>query len=408
MSASSDVRLLDVFRGQPKAVWITAFAAVIAFMGIGLVDPILRSIAESLDAGPEQVTLLFSSYLGVQVVAMLVTGAFSARFGAKRTVVTGLALIVLATLACALANSVVQLVALRAVWGLGNALFIATALSVIVGAASGGQQAAILLYEAALGIGLSTGPLLGALLGHLSWRGPFAGTAVLMAAALVLAVGFLPADEGTGNRHKVTLLDPLRALRHGALLRTSIGSALYTAAFFTVLAWSPFVLEYGAIAVGLVFFGWGLCVAVAGVTLAPRLANRMGELGGTVLAVLLYAALLAVMTIDNKTVLIVAIVVSGLASGLLNTLFTGSAMSVSPVPRPVASAGYNFCRWLGGALAATLVSHVATWFGSPQAPFAVGAVACLVSAALLAVGLRSRGEDPHRVPDEAAVVGEEF
>ncbi|PRW61905.1 MFS transporter [Actinopolyspora mortivallis] len=407
MSASSDVRLLDVFRGQPKAVWITAFAAVIAFMGIGLVDPILRSIAESLDAGPEQVTLLFSSYLGVQVVAMLVTGAFSARFGAKRTVVTGLALIVLATLACALANSVVQLVALRAVWGLGNALFIATALSVIVGAASGGQQAAILLYEAALGIGLSTGPLLGALLGHLSWRGPFAGTAVLMAAALVLAVGFLPADEGTGNRQKVTLLDPLRALRHGALLRTSIGSALYTAAFFTVLAWSPFVLEYGAIAVGLVFFGWGICVAVAGVTLAPRLATRMGELGGTVLAVLMYAALLAVMTIDNKAVLIVAIVVSGLASGLLNTLFTGSAMSVSPVPRPVASAGYNFCRWLGGALAATLVSHVATWFGSPQAPFAVGAVACLVSAALLAVGLRSR-QDPHRVPEEAAVVGEEF
>ncbi|WP_026152794.1 MFS transporter [Actinopolyspora halophila] len=407
MSASSDVRLLEVFKGQPKAVWITAFAAVIAFMGIGLVDPILRSIAEALDAGPEQVTLLFSSYLGVQVVAMLITGAFSARFGAKRTVVTGLALIVLATLACALAGSVVQLVALRAVWGLGNALFIATALSVIVGAASGGQQAAILLYEAALGIGLSTGPLLGALLGHLSWRGPFAGTAVLMAIALILSVSFLPSDGGR-SRDPIKLLDPLRALRHGALLRTSIGSALYTAAFFTVLAWSPFVLEFGAIAVGLVFFGWGICVAVAGVTLAPRLANRLGELGGTVLAVLMYAALLAIMTIDNKAVLIVAIVVSGLASGLLNTLFTGSAMSVSKAPRPVASAGYNFCRWLGGALAATLVSHIATWFGSQQAPFAVGAVACLIAAGLLALGLRSGRADPHEVPQEAAVVGEEF
>ncbi|WP_438388844.1 MFS transporter [Actinopolyspora saharensis] len=407
MSASSDVRLLEVFKGQPKAVWITAFAAVIAFMGIGLVDPILRSIAEALDAGPEQVTLLFSSYLGVQVLAMLITGAFSARFGAKRTVVTGLVLIVLATLACALAGSVVQLVALRAVWGLGNALFIATALSVIVGAASGGQQAAILLYEAALGIGLSTGPLLGALLGHLSWRGPFAGTAVLMAIALILAVGFLPSDGGR-SKDPVKLLDPLRALRHGALLRTSIGSALYTAAFFTVLAWSPFVLEFGAIAVGLVFFGWGICVAVAGVTLAPRLANRLGELGGTVLAVLMYAALMAIMTIDNKAVLIAAIVVSGLASGLLNTLFTGSAMSVSKAPRPVASAGYNFCRWLGGALAATLVSHIATWFGWQQAPFAVGAVACLVAAGLLAIGLRSGRTDPHKVPQEAAVVGEEF
>ncbi|SDP80813.1 Predicted arabinose efflux permease, MFS family [Actinopolyspora xinjiangensis] len=407
MSGSEATRLREVFKGQPKAVWITAFAAVIAFMGIGLVDPILRSIAEALHAGPEQVTLLFSSYLGVQVVAMLITGAFSARFGAKRTVVTGLVLIVLATLACALAGSVVQLVALRAVWGLGNALFIATALSVIVGAASGGQQAAILLYEAALGIGLSTGPLLGALLGNISWRGPFAGTAVLMAVALILSVGFLPSDSG-GRGEPVGLLDPLRALRHGALLRTSVGSALYTAAFFTVLAWSPFVLEYGAIAVGLIFFGWGVCVAFAGVVLAPRLANRFGELGGTVLAVLLYAVLLLIMTVDSKAVLIVGIVVSGLVSGLLNTLFTGSAMSVSRAPRPVASAGYNFCRWLGGALAATLVSHIATWLDWPRAPFAVGAVACLVAAGLLAVGLRSGRADPHRVPEEAAVVGEEF
>ena len=35
---------------QPKAVWATAGASVVAFMGIGLVDPILPSIAEGLDA----------------------------------------------------------------------------------------------------------------------------------------------------------------------------------------------------------------------------------------------------------------------------------------------------------------------------------------------------------------------
>ena len=128
------------FKAQPKQVWITAFAAVIAFMGIGLVDPILLSIAEGLHATPSQVTLLFSSYLGVQVVAMLFTGAATARFGAKRTLVGGLALIVVATLLCSAAGSIGQLVGLRAVWGLGNAFFIATALSVIVGAASGGQR----------------------------------------------------------------------------------------------------------------------------------------------------------------------------------------------------------------------------------------------------------------------------
>lgn len=407
--AGHDVRLFDVFKGQPKAVWITAFAAVIAFMGIGLVDPILLSIAQALHAGPEQVTLLFSSYLGVQVVAMLVTGAFSARFGPKRTVVTGLGLIVVATVLCALASSIGQLVALRAVWGLGNAFFIATALSVIVGAASGGQQAAVLLYEAALGIGLSTGPLLGALLGNISWRGPFAGTAVLMAVALILSAGLLPKDGDRVHRKAIRLGDPLRALKHGGLLRVSVGSAFYTASFFIVLAWAPFVLEFGAIAVGLVFFGWGLCVAFAGVALAPKLAARFGEIGGSVLSVVLYAVLLAIMAIGPRPVVVVAVILSGLTSGLLNTLFTGSAMSISTAPRPVASAGYNFCRWLGGAVAATLVGHVAEWLGFKQAPFAIGAALCVIAALLLTLELRtSKKANKHQIPAEAALVGDEF
>ncbi|MEV7551629.1 MFS transporter [Amycolatopsis sp. NPDC089917] len=405
MSAESHSSLLDALKGQPKQVWITAFAAVIAFMGIGLVDPILLSIAEGLHATPSEVTLLFSSYLGVQVVAMLFTGAMSARFGAKRTVITGLSLIVLATALCAAAGSIEQLVGLRAVWGLGNAFFIATALSVIVGAAAGGQSGAILLYEAALGVGLAVGPLLGALLGSISWRGPFFGTALLMAGALVLCAVFLRKDAHE-DRPRIRLLDPIRALKHTGLLRTSIGSALYTAAFFAVLAWSPFVLEWSAVAVGLVFCGWGLCVAVAGVVLAPRLAAKFGERHATVLAVLAYAVLLAVMLVPSKPVLVAAIIASGLVSGLLNTLFTGMAMSISDAPRPVASAGYNFLRWMGGAVAATLVGHVAEWFGSPHAPFLVAAVLCVLAGGLLAA--RRTKPDEYRVPEEAALVGEEF
>ncbi|GAA1346320.1 MFS transporter [Saccharothrix algeriensis] len=381
------------FLDQPRQVWVTAFAAVIAFMGIGLVDPILLSIAEGLHATPSEVTLLFSSYLGVQVLAMLFTGAASARFGAKRTLVAGLALIVVATALCALASDITQLVGLRAVWGLGNAFFIATALSVIVGAATGGQGRAILLYEAALGLGLSVGPLLGALLGSFSWRGPFIGTAVLMAVAFVLCSVFLAGD---GPRSPIGLLDPLRALRHPGLLRTALGSALYTAAFFTVLAWSPFVLRWGAVAIGLVFFGWGVGVAVSSVWLAPKLADRWGERRATIAAVLAFAALMLVMAVPSKPLLVVAVIVSGVVSGLLNTLFTGTAMSVSPAPRPVASAGYNFLRWLGGALAATFVSHLAQ-------PFAVAAVACALAAALLAVG-RTR-ERPITAQD--VLVGED-
>ena len=77
---------------QPKAVWAVAFACVIAFMGIGLVDPILPALAQQFDAGPSQVEMLFTSYFAIIAISMLITGWISSRIGAKRTLLAGLAL----------------------------------------------------------------------------------------------------------------------------------------------------------------------------------------------------------------------------------------------------------------------------------------------------------------------------
>src|SRR3954468_20887850 len=113
---------------QPRAVWAVAFACVIAFMGIGLVDPIRKPIADELGAGPSQVSLLFTSYMAVMGVAMLVTGFVSSRIGAKRRLLTGLALIIVSSALAGMSDTVGAIVGFRAGWGLGNALFIATAL----------------------------------------------------------------------------------------------------------------------------------------------------------------------------------------------------------------------------------------------------------------------------------------
>ncbi|HEX9030612.1 MAG TPA: MFS transporter [Streptosporangiaceae bacterium] len=123
---------------QPRAVWAVAFACVVSFMGIGLVDPILPSLAGKLHATPAQVELLFTSYLIVTAVAMLVTGWVSSRIGPKRTLLAGLILIVVFSALAGASHSIGQIVEFRAGWGLGNALFIATSLAVIVGSASGG------------------------------------------------------------------------------------------------------------------------------------------------------------------------------------------------------------------------------------------------------------------------------
>ncbi|MBC7403722.1 MAG: MFS transporter, partial [Microbacteriaceae bacterium] len=170
---------------QPREVWAVALACVVAFMGIGLVDPILPAIAHELSATAGQTELLFTSYLLITGVMMFFTSWISSRIGAKKTLMIGLAFIVVFALLAALSGSVETVIGFRAGWGLGNALFISTALATIVGAASGGTSSAIILYEAALGLGIAIGPLLGGLLGSVSWRGPFFGTAALMVMAFV-------------------------------------------------------------------------------------------------------------------------------------------------------------------------------------------------------------------------------
>lgn len=368
---------------QPKAVWAVAFASVFAFMGIGLVDPILPAIAENLKASPSEVSLLFTSYFLVTAIAMLITGFVSSRIGGKKTLLLGLVIIVAFSALSGMAGNVDTLVGFRAGWGLGNALFVATSLAVMVGVASGGAATAIVLYEAALGLGLSLGPLMGALLGGWQWRAPFFGTATAMAIAFILIMVLLPKTPLPAV--KTRLRDPLLALGHKGL-RTTAGSALfYNYGFFTILSFVPFLLGFDAYGIGAVFFGWGVAVAVFSVFVAPVVQRRFGATGALTASLLGLMAVLAGLAFaagHSVTVIVVLTVASGALLGINNTLFTEMAMSVSDSPRPVASAGYNFVRWMGGALAPFLAAKIAE-YSSASVTFFVAAAMVLVSAALI-------------------------
>ncbi|MGW3341087.1 MFS transporter [Streptomyces sp. NPDC001009] len=392
-------RAVSPFR-QPKAVWAVAFACVISFMGIGLVDPILPALADSLHATPSQVSLLFSSYLIVTAVAMLFVGWFSSRFGAKRTLVVGLAVIVVFAALAGTTDSINGIVGFRAGWGLGNALFIATSLAVIVASASGGFGGAIILYETALGLGIAVGPLLGGELGAISWRGPFFGVAVLMAVALLATLAFVPSMPKPAR--PTSPIAPLKALRHRGLLTMGVMALLYNWGFFTMLGYAPYPMKLSAHELGLVFTGWGLLVAAFSVFFAPRLQARFGT------APVLYANLLGlgiVMAViaagvGSPTVVIVAVIVSGAFIGINNTLTTQAVMLVSPVERPVASSAYGFLRFIGGGLAPFVAGKLAD-ATDLSVPFYLGAATFVLAVPVLASGhglLRKAEEQPEEAP----------
>ncbi|GIP21316.1 MFS transporter [Paenibacillus sp. J22TS3] len=367
---------------QPKAVWAVAFACVISFMGLGLVDPILPAIAKQLHATDSQVSLLFTSYNLVTGIAMLITGFISSRLGVKWTLLTGMVLIIAFAALGGSSSTVGQIVGYRAGWGLGNALFIATALSAIVGFSTSGTAKAIILYEAALGLGISVGPLLGGELGSISWKGPFFGVSVLMLLGFIFITFVLPSTPKPKKR--VSLADPVKALSYPALLTLAVVAFLYNYGFFTLMAFSPYVMHLDEHGLGYVFFGWGIMLAFTSVFVAPRLQRRFSLVKLISWMLTLFALDLGVMALGavngSSTTVIISVIVAGIFLGINNTLITTAVMQSAPVERSTASASYSFVRFLGGGLS--------PWLGgmlSKPAAFTVGALVVLLGVAVLII-----------------------
>jgi ACDE family multidrug resistance protein len=381
-SSAKETGLLN----QPRSVWAVFFACIIAFMGLGLVDPILPAIAKKLHASHSAVTLLFTSYNAVMAVAMLITGSISSRAGIKRTLLLGIVFIAVFSALGGLSNDIGVLVGLRGGWGLGNALFVATALSAIVSLSKSGTAKAIILYEAAIGLGISVGPLLGGWLGAISWRGPFLGVATLMVIAFAGLIILMPKSHTPAAvQSKTSLLDPFRAMKHRSLVVFGLTACLYNFGFFTLLAYSPFVMGLNEHGLGLVFLGWGILLAVTSVFMAPKLQQAFGTVKSMCAMLILFALVLAIMGIWTSTqwVIIVAVIVAGALLGNNNTLITTAVMNAAPVQRSTASAAYSFLRFIGGAVAPYLAGKLAEWY-NPHVPFLTGAGFVLVSTLFIA------------------------
>ncbi|MDI3257324.1 MAG: MFS transporter [Kyrpidia sp.] len=371
------MRTMEEERRATRAIYATCLAALFGFMGIGVVDPLLPVIASQIGAQKWQIELLFTTYIFMMAIVMIPAGIFAANRGNKPVMVVGLGLVTLFALLCGLSGGVYSLAGLRAGWGMGNAMFFATSMSIIIGLSTNLERS-MGLYEAALGMGMSIGPLLGGVLGAVSWRWPFFATSVLMAVAFVLTL--VTVYEPAGQRHRRGFRDFLGAMGHPPFLGVALVAMCYYFAFFTILAYSPIFLQIPSLELGLIFFAWGLCLAYGSVVLAHKLLDRHGgawvvKFGLTAIAVVLIL-LIAVPSFWGRVAIII---LSGLFCGLNNTTFSTLAIEMSNAQRSIASGAYNFVRWMGAAIAPVVAGFAAEhWFNT--APY-------LISCVLVAIGL---------------------
>jgi EmrB/QacA subfamily drug resistance transporter len=175
-------------RWAALALIVTAQFMVI--LDLAIVNVALPSIKSDLDFSQANLQWVISAYAILFGGTLLLGGRLADLLGRRRLFVAGLALFSISSLACGLAWSEASLIAFRAVQGLGGALLVPAALSLLMTIFEEGRERnlALGIYAAASGSGAAAGVLLGGLLtSYLNWSWIFFINVPVGVAAIALA-----------------------------------------------------------------------------------------------------------------------------------------------------------------------------------------------------------------------------
>jgi EmrB/QacA subfamily drug resistance transporter len=172
-----------------------------------VVNVALPTIQRDLGAGVSQLQWLIDAYTLTFASFMLTGGALGDLYGRKRFFLTGLTVFVLGSLACGLSQSTGQLIAFRALQGLGAAMLLPGTLSIITATFSGKERgAAIGIWAAMSGLAIAVGPLIGGwFVEHVGWQSIFFINVPIGAVAITMA--YLVVTESR-DETKSRRLDP--------------------------------------------------------------------------------------------------------------------------------------------------------------------------------------------------------
>jgi len=190
---------------KPRTRWTLAIVSLALFMVVLdnlIVTVALPSIREDLGATLQQLEWTVNAYTLAFAVTLIPGAAIGDRFGRKRTFLAGLALFTASSAAAALAPGASELVAARALQGIGGAIVAPLTLTLLAEAFPPERRGAALgIWSGISGLGIALGPLVGgAVVSGLSWQWIFWINVPLGLALLPLAAVFLRESRGEATR----------------------------------------------------------------------------------------------------------------------------------------------------------------------------------------------------------------
>jgi EmrB/QacA subfamily drug resistance transporter len=396
----------------------------------------LPTLARDLSATGSELQWIVDAYVLVFAGLLLTAGAIGDRFGRKRALFGGFLVFAVGATLAGFSTSTEQLIAMRAVMGVGGAFIMPATLSILTNVfPSHERPRAIAIWAAMAGIGVPLGPIIGGwLLNHFDWGSvffvnlPVIAVAVAAGAILipdskdpeetpldpvgaVLSIGGLasllygiieaPSEGWTSTTSLVAftaaavllalfaawelsrvrpMLD-LKLFRNPSFTGASLAIAL---TFFALFGSLFFITQYLQFVLGYTPLEAGIRVApvAIGIVLGtgastrfrPRIGTRLTVAGG----MLIVAAGLFLLSTATDTSgyerLLVALLVLATGMGLAMAPATNSIMGAVPKEHAgVGSAVNDTTRQVGGALGvAILGSILSTAYGSNLGDAAAG------------------------------------
>lgn len=285
MIAKEDGVHIPAGRGR----WIlfaTILGSAMAFIDGTAVNVALPVLQTSLGADVSATQWIVDAYLLVLSSLMLAGGALGDRFGRVRIFALGVALFAGASIWCGAAPSAAQLIAARALQGVGAALLVPGSLAIITAAFPRDERGrAIGTWSAMTALAVIAGPLLGGwLVQTISWRAVFYINVPIAAATLLVLWLRVP-------RFPPALSNAID-WRGTALITLSLGAVTFALIEGPGRGWRD-ALVLGAAAAGVVAFVVFLLVErrQRDPIVPLSLFRSRNFTGANVLTLLLYAAL---------------------------------------------------------------------------------------------------------------------
>jgi len=396
-----------------------------------VVTTALPSIRKSLGGSLSDLEWTVNAYTLTFAVLLMFGAALGDRFGRRRLFLGGLAVFTAASAAAALAPGMNELIAARAVQGVGGAVMLPLTLTILTAAVPAERRAmAFGIWGAVQGMAVACGPLIGgSLTQHVSWHWIFwlnvpvgllllplarlrlkeshasaarldaVGTVLVSLGLFGIVFGLVSADShGWGSsrvlagliggavlvaafvRHGMVspkAMLPMRMFaRRGFAVVNGSAMLMYVGMFGSVFLLSQYlqnVLGYGPTAAGLRMLPWtGMPMLVSPLTgpLCARFGARRVVAVGLFFQAVGLGWFATVATPDLAyTIQLPALILSGIGMSLFFAPVAGLLMdSVTPAEQGIASGANNAIREIGGALGVALLGTIFSSNGGYASP----------------------------------------